>query len=70
MFLGGILLCLGWWQEHLDKHPMGGYVCPIYCEVEHKHFIDHEDLSQDSLVAQSELLSYRDIQKTPTQINP
>ena len=23
--------------KHLDRHPMGGYTCPDYCDVDHKH---------------------------------
>tara|TARA_Y100000310_G_C20553266_1_gene749219 strand:+ start:413 stop:760 length:348 start_codon:yes stop_codon:yes gene_type:complete len=23
--------------KHLDRHPMGDYTCPDYCEVKHKH---------------------------------
>ena len=23
--------------KYLDRHPMGGYTCPDYCDVDHKH---------------------------------
>ena len=23
--------------KYLEKHPMGDYACPHYCEVDHKH---------------------------------
>ena len=26
--------------ERLDTHPMGGYRCPTYCEVDHKHIME------------------------------
>ncbi len=37
MYLGAFLLFVGWWQERLDKNPMGQYTCPIYCGVRHSH---------------------------------
>ena len=38
MFLLAVLL--GTLGDHLDEHPMGGYECPIYCEVDHKHIME------------------------------
>ena len=23
--------------KYLDRHPMGGYTCPDYCDVDHRH---------------------------------
>ena len=26
--------------KNLDENPMGGYSCPVYCEVDHQHFME------------------------------
>ena len=37
MFILAVLL--GTLGDHLDEHPMGGYGCPLYCGVDHKHIM-------------------------------
>ena len=34
---GLLFIMLGAVGERLDKRPMGGYMCPTYCGVDHKH---------------------------------
>ena len=36
---GILFIMLGAVGEHLDKYPMGGYVCPSYCGVDHEHIM-------------------------------
>ena len=52
------------------EHPMGEYTCPIYCSIEHIHFIDHEGLEQDNLIVQNELLFCQDTPKIQIQLSP
>ena len=46
MFLLAVLL--GTLGDHLDEHPMGGYGCPGYCEVDHKHIMEIDGYISDT----------------------
>jgi len=38
VLFGFVFVFVGWWGQHLDEYPMGGYHCPVYCSVEHLHY--------------------------------
>ena len=37
---GVLFIMLGAVGDYLDRNPMGGYMCPRYCAVEHKHIME------------------------------
>ena len=45
---GLLFIMLGAVGEYLDSNPMGGYVCPYYCEVEHKHIMEEYGRNSDN----------------------
>ena len=50
--------------DYLDEHPMAGYTCPDYCEVDHKHYreTEYEEKDKESTHKQRDIqLSRSDI---------
>jgi len=41
--------------KYLDRHPMGGYTCPDYCDVDHKHI-----RRQDERIPPEEIEPYQE----------
>ena len=56
MFLLAVLL--GTLGDHLDEHPMGGYGCPGYCEVDHKHIMVADGYISDTGAVRDTSSSY------------
>jgi len=48
VLFGLSIIMLGAVGEHLDEHPMGGYYCPAYCGVEHKHIMENYGCNSDN----------------------
>jgi len=38
LLLGLFFLGVAKFGYYLDEKPMAGYTCPLYCEVDHKHY--------------------------------
>ena len=56
MFLLAVLL--GTLGDHLDEHPMGGYGCPLYCGVDHKHIMVVDGYISDTRALRDTSSSY------------
>ena len=40
VYLFILFVLFGELGKELDNNPMGGYSCPSYCEVDHKHVME------------------------------
>lgn len=45
---GVLFIMLGAVGDYLDNNPMGGYMCPGYCAVEHKHIMEDYGRNTDN----------------------
>ena len=53
-----LVVLFGTLGDYLDEHPMGGYHCPIYCEVDHKHIMEIDGYLSDTGAVRDTRSSY------------
>jgi hypothetical protein len=47
--------------KHLDRNPMGGYQCPAYCDVDHKHIRRNDETAKEESDKEADDSIYRPV---------